>query len=109
VVSFDVSADAYGRSMGRYSEPLAALFVDEAQLQAGQRARDVGCGPGGTVPHRTVQEWWQPSTLGVGPAGAHVARLDDAGRAARRARCEQLLPAAPFGVVATAWCVRARV
>ena len=45
-MSFDVTADAYGRFMGRYSEPLAVLFADEAEIQAGQLALDVGCGPG---------------------------------------------------------------
>jgi SAM-dependent methyltransferase len=45
-VSFDVSADAYARFMGRYSEPLAARFADLAGARDGQRALDVGCGPG---------------------------------------------------------------
>jgi SAM-dependent methyltransferase len=45
-VSFDVSAGAYLRFMGRYSEPLAVQFADMAGLAAGQRALDVGCGPG---------------------------------------------------------------
>jgi SAM-dependent methyltransferase len=45
-VSFDVSADAYMRFMGRYSEPLAVLFAELAGVRRGQRALDVGCGPG---------------------------------------------------------------
>jgi SAM-dependent methyltransferase len=45
-VSFDVPADAYGRFMGRFSEPLAAPFADVASVSAGQTALDVGCGPG---------------------------------------------------------------
>ena len=43
---FDVGADSYGRFMGRWSEPLAVLFADQLDLQPGQQALDVGCGPG---------------------------------------------------------------
>src|SRR6476659_829541 len=32
--------------MGRYSQPLAPQLADLASVQAGQRALDVGCGPG---------------------------------------------------------------
>ena len=45
-MTFDVAADAYDRFMGRYSRLLAPQFADQAGLQAGQRALDVGCGPG---------------------------------------------------------------
>ena len=64
-----------------------------------------------TVPVRftTFAAWWEPFTLGVGPAGDYVARLDDERREALRARCERRLPPAPFEVRASAWCVRAPV
>jgi SAM-dependent methyltransferase len=251
-VSFDVSADAYGRFMGRFSEPLAGLFTDQAGVRAGQLALDVGCGPGAltaelvsrlgaeavsavdpsapfvaaararfpavdvrsasaedlpyaddafdvvlaqlvvhfmadpvagltemgrvvrpggvvaacvwdhaggrgplgvfwravrgldpqahdesglagsreghleelcadaglgdvrptmlTVRVRfpTFDAWWEPFTFGVGPAGAYVAGLDEGGLALLRARCEQLLPPAPFDLDASAWSVTAR-
>ena len=45
-MSFEVAAEAYGRFMGRYSEPLAVQFADLAQVRGGQRVLDVGCGPG---------------------------------------------------------------
>lgn len=45
-MSFDVDADAYDRFMGRYSRPLAPQLADLACVRAGQRALDVGCGPG---------------------------------------------------------------
>jgi len=56
----------------------------------------------------TFTDWWEPFTLGVGPAGAYVARTDESLRGLLRARCAQLLPPAPFEIPASAWCVRAR-
>jgi len=60
-----------------------------------------------TVRFETFEQWWDPFTLGVGPAGDYVRGLDEAGRAAVRARCAELQPEAPFEVSASAWCVRA--
>ncbi len=251
-MTFNVSADAYGRFMGRYSDPLAVQFAELAEVRAGQRALDVGCGsgaltaqlvkrlgadavsaidpspsfvaavrarfpevdvrsgvaeqlpfpddcfdlslaqlvvhfmtdpvaglremervtrPGGVVAacvwdhaggsgplstfwravhdidpnardesdlagareghlaqlseaagleqidpttltvkvrFATFADWWEPYTLGVGPAGAYVTQLDEARRNAVRTQCAQLLPPAPFEIAASAWCVRAR-
>jgi SAM-dependent methyltransferase len=251
-VSFDVTADAYGRFMGRFSEPLGARFMELGELEPGQRALDVGCGPGALTAHlvarlgvssvaavdpsepfvaataarfpgidvrlggaeqlpfaddefdvayaqlvvhfmadpvaglaemarvtrpggrvaacvwdyeggtaplsafwtavqaldpaspgegqragtreghlaelfeaaglreiesrrltvetpfATFEDWWEPYTLGVGPAGEYVAALDDAGREALRAECERRLPPAPFELAASAWSVRAQ-
>ncbi|KGN37514.1 class I SAM-dependent methyltransferase [Knoellia subterranea] len=45
-MTFNVAADAYGRFMGRYSEPLSTVFADWVGVRAGQSALDVGCGPG---------------------------------------------------------------
>ena len=252
MTSFDVTADAYARFMGRYSEPLAVGFADLADVRAGQRALDVGCGPGALTaqlvgrlgpeavaaidpsasfvaatrarvpgvdvrsgvaehlpfpdddfdaalaqlvvhfmsdpvaglaemarvtrpgglvaacvwdhaggasplalfwraahdvdPHArdesdlpgareghlvelfdaaglqqirstrltvtsrfaTFAEWWEPFTLGVGPAGAYVSGLDDVRRDRLRARCARLLPSGPFELSATAWCALGR-
>ena len=60
------------------------------------------------VPYASFEEWWEPYTLGVGPAGDHVAGLDDGARELLRARCAELLPAGPFEVEASAWSVVAR-
>ena len=252
-MTFQVDGEAYGRFMGRYSEPLAAVFADWAGVRAGERALDVGCGPGAlsgvlidrlgvaqvsavdpsepfvdaitsrfpdlevhrsaaehlpfedaqfdralaqlvvsfmkdpvaglaemarvtrgggtvaacmwdlagersplqplwsaarrldpsvdnesgmagaregqlaelasaaglaevefgevsvTVTHPSFEEWWEPFTLGVGPAGDHVASLDAAGRESLREECRRGLPEAPFEVTAVAWAVRGTV
>ena len=247
-MAFDVASDAYGRFMGRYSEPLADRLVELAGVRRGQRALDVGCGPGVlaarlldrlgpgnvcaldpsppfvaaarercpgvdvregraeqlpfddgafdvvlanlvvhfmsdpvgglremarvgglvgatvwnhttaagplstfwqaakdldpdvadeaalpgtgegdlgdlaraaglrdvaegtltvTVSYSSFEEWWEPYTLGVGPAGDHVRSLDDTAREALRGRCAELLPDGSFSVDATAWTVLA--
>jgi SAM-dependent methyltransferase len=252
-MSFDVAADSYSRFMGRYSEPLADAFVEVAGLGAGQRALDVGCGPGAltarlverlgaeavaavdpsrlfveaaqdrlpgvdirrgqaealpfdddqfnaalaqlvvhfmedplaglremarvtrpggvvaacvwdfaghrsplsafwaaveeidpdavtesglpgarqgdlvelakaaglgsideslltvTMPYSGFDEWWEPYTLGVGPAGSYLAIVDVDVRDRVHRRCRELLPDGPFDVIAGAWCVRAVV
>ena len=58
------------------------------------------------VEHPSFDEWWEPFTLGVGPAGAHVASLDADQQAQLRERCRELLPEAPFVVTAKAWAAR---
>jgi len=57
------------------------------------------------VDHASFDAWWKPFTLGVGPAGAYVARLDAARREELKARCRELAPVAPFTLDAHAWAV----
>lgn len=45
-MSFDVAATAYDRFMGRFSRPLGAALLERLPIERGQRAVDVGCGPG---------------------------------------------------------------
>jgi hypothetical protein len=56
------------------------------------------------VPFASHDEWWEPYTLGIGPAGAYVAALDDAARDRLRRHSVTLLPPAPFTITAAAWC-----
>jgi hypothetical protein len=59
-----------------------------------------------SLEHATFEAWWEPFTLGVGPAGAHVAGLDSQHRAELRERCRADLPEAPFVLTARAWAAR---
>lgn len=59
-----------------------------------------------SVEHPTFEDWWEPFTLGVGPAGAYAARLDPERQAGLREGCRERLPAAPFVVTARAWAAR---
>lgn len=58
------------------------------------------------VSYPSFDDWWEPYTMGVGPAGAYVTGLSGADREALRQRCAERLPAASFEIEATAWTVR---
>jgi len=59
-----------------------------------------------TLEHPTFEEWWEPYTRGVGPAGAYVQRLDPKHRDQLRDRCREVLPDAPFMIDSIAWAAR---
>ena len=61
------------------------------------------------VEHPTFEEWWEPFTRGVGPAGAYVGTLSSDQRAQLREICRAELGDGPFIVRAAAWAARARV
>jgi SAM-dependent methyltransferase len=58
------------------------------------------------VEHPSFEEWWEPFTGGVGPAGTFVASLDAERRAELRESCRAQLPTAPFVITARAWATR---
>jgi SAM-dependent methyltransferase len=61
------------------------------------------------VRHPSFEQWWRPFTLGVGPAGAYLASLDEADRNRLCACCRSLLPGGPFDQDATAWAAIATI
>ncbi len=61
------------------------------------------------VEHPTFEEWWEPFTFGIGPAGGLVRTLGREQAAELREVCREILPAAPFVLNARAWTVRATV
>jgi SAM-dependent methyltransferase len=56
-----------------------------------------------SVEHPSFDEWWEPFTLGVGPAGAYVHALDADRLTELRDLCRRSLPETPFVVTARAW------
>jgi SAM-dependent methyltransferase len=61
------------------------------------------------VEHPSFEDWWEPFTLGVGPAGSYAAGLDAERQAKLRDRCRERLPGAPFVLTAWAWAARGLV
>jgi hypothetical protein len=59
-----------------------------------------------SLEHPSFEEWWEPFTRGVGPAGSYVASLDAERQARLREKCRSLLPVAPFLLTARAWATR---
>jgi ubiquinone/menaquinone biosynthesis C-methylase UbiE len=61
------------------------------------------------VVHPTFEEWWEPYTFGIGPAGDYVQGIDDDARARLTAVARERLGSGPFTVSATAWAARGTV
>lgn len=100
VREFDPEVHDESRLAGARAGDLAQLFqavglheIEETALSAG-------------VEHPSFEAWWEPFTLGVGPAGAYTAGLDARRQKQVRERCRELLPAAPFVLQARAWAAR---
>jgi SAM-dependent methyltransferase len=96
----DADLDDESRLAGTREGHLAELF--EA---AGLRQIEAAVLSASTE-HASFEEWWQPYTLGVGPAGKHVASLDSERQVELREKCRSLLPPAPFVLTARAWAAR---
>jgi SAM-dependent methyltransferase len=47
--TFTTGTDMYARGVGRYTDALAAAMLDRLDLREGERALDVGCGPGAAL------------------------------------------------------------
>lgn len=97
----DPAVEDEGHLAGTTEGELARLFDAAGMLATEDAVLSV------EVHHPTFDDWWEPYTLGVGPAGAYVASLDDEHRQRLRERCEDELKA-PFVLSARAWATRAR-
>jgi SAM-dependent methyltransferase len=89
-------SDLAGTREGHLAELFDAAGLHEIAATALTVARE----------HPSFEEWWEPFTYRVGPAGSFVARLEPVRQGELRERCRALFPAAPFVVTATAWAAR---
>jgi SAM-dependent methyltransferase len=88
------------RLAGSREGQLSQLFQSAGLSEIEETALSVG------VEHPSFEEWWEPFTLGVGPAGSYVAGLDGERLAQLREHCRAQLPDAPFVLTVRAWTAR---
>ncbi|HET9420217.1 MAG TPA: class I SAM-dependent methyltransferase [Nocardioides sp.] len=99
-MSFEVAPAAYASFMGRFSVPLATEFADAAGVRPGQRAIDVGCGPG-ALTDVLVERLGAGQVAAVDPSEPFVTYAADrlTGVDVRRAAAEELpFPDAMFDI-----------
>jgi SAM-dependent methyltransferase len=96
----DVDVDDESSRAGARPGHLAELFEAAGVREIEHGATSVA------VEHRSFEEWWEPFTFGVGPAGAFVARLGASDQDQLRELCRERLPKSPFVIAARAWSAR---
>ena len=52
----------------------------------------------------SFEDWWEPFTYGIGPAGAYLLAQPTERQEEIRSVCAELLGPAPFTVAGQAWC-----
>jgi SAM-dependent methyltransferase len=92
-------AGLMGSTEGQLEELLAAAGLTE--VDGGELTV--------TRAYASFEDWWEPYTLGVGPAGDYVRTIDDATRDRVIAACRTRLPTGEFTLEATCWAARGRV
>jgi SAM-dependent methyltransferase len=61
------------------------------------------------VEHASFDDWWEPFTLGVGPAGTYLAALDTERQTHLRDVCRSAFSPGKLVIQAQAWAARGRV
>jgi len=102
VRELDPAADDESGLAGVREGHLAGLFAQAGLGRAQATTLTV------RVRHASFEQWWEPFTRGVGPAGTYVASLAPDRRDALREQCRRLLPAGPIEISATAWAATCR-
>ena len=100
--AFELDPHARGEAElpGAREGELATLFkdagltsIEEATLTASLEFSD-------------FDEWWEPFTFGVGPAGDYAQKLDAGARDRLRDRCRDIVGPTPFTIDSSAWAAR---
>jgi SAM-dependent methyltransferase len=94
----DDGSDLPGTRQGHLGELMVAAGLGNVE----ETALTIG------LEHASFEEWWEPCTLGAGPAGAYTAALDPERLTRLRDTCRAMLPDPPFVIRATAWAARGR-
>ena len=92
-------SDLAGAREGHLGELLAEAGLESVQETTVEAAAEFS----------SFEDWWEPFTLGVGPAGAYAKTLDEPTLERVRDRCRQLLGVPPFTVNTAAWTARGSV
>ena len=100
VRELDPDEEGEGNFAGAGEGQLTELFHEAGLREIEETALPIH------VDHATFEEWWDPFTLGVGPAGAYLKKLDPEHQVELRERTRQQLPEAPFTLSARAWAAR---
>jgi SAM-dependent methyltransferase len=96
----DSEVDDESQLAGARKGHLGELFREAGLRDVEETALSV------TVEHASFDEWWEPFTFGVGPAGAYLSGLDPDRQARLRERCREGFPAGDASVTARAWAAR---
>jgi SAM-dependent methyltransferase len=96
----DQEAQDESRLAGAHEGHLGELFAEAGLASVTETSVEA------TARFASFDEWWEPFTFGIGPAGAYAQTRDDKSRERLRVRCEELLPAAPFRLSTWAWAAR---
>ena len=95
--TLDPEAPGEASLAGARAGHLVSLFTEAGLRDVRQEVLRI------SVPVDGFDDWWEPFTYGVGPAGAYLAGLSPDAAERLQARCAELLPSGPFAVSAAAW------
>jgi SAM-dependent methyltransferase len=103
VQQFEPGVEGERRLAGTVEGDIAARF-ERAGLQHVVATELIA-----SAEYADFDDFWEPFTYGVGPAGQYLISLSGAQQARVRDACRAQLPDGPFSLPARAWCARGTV